>query len=67
MKKTLLLFLLFFISCNDQKELSTNFNINEIKDGVIYDAKKLLLDVKQMVDAQKEEKKWILKQPGIKD
>ena len=38
MKKTLLLFLLFFISCNDQKELSTNFNINEIKDGVIYEA-----------------------------
>jgi len=38
-----------------------------IKDGVIYDAKKLLLDVKQMVDAQKEEKNWILKQPGIKD
>ena len=38
MKKTLLLFLLFLISCNDQKELSTNFNINEIKDGVIYEA-----------------------------
>ena len=38
-----------------------------IKDGVIYDAKKLLLDVKQMVDTQKEEKNWILKQPGIKD
>ena len=38
-----------------------------IKDGVIYDAKKLLLDVKQMVDVQKEEKNWILKQPGIKD
>ena len=38
MKKTLLLFLLFFISCNNQKELSTNFNINEIKDGVIYEA-----------------------------
>jgi hypothetical protein len=37
-----------------------------IKDGVIYDAKKLLLDVKQMVDTQKEEKNWILKQPGIK-
>jgi len=29
--------------------------------------KKLLLDVKQMVDVQKEEKNWILKQPGIKD
>ncbi len=38
MKKILLLFLLFFISCNDQKELSTSFNINEIKDGVIYEA-----------------------------
>ena len=38
MKKTLLLFLLFLISCNDQKELSTSFNINEIKDGVIYEA-----------------------------
>ena len=38
-----------------------------IKDGVIYDAKKILLDVKQMVDTQKEEKNWILKQPGIKD
>lgn len=38
MKKILLLFILFFISCNDQKELSTNFNINEIKDGVIYEA-----------------------------
>ena len=38
MKKTLLLLILFFISCNNQKELSTNFNINEIKDGVIYEA-----------------------------
>ena len=38
MKKTLLLFLLFLISCHDQKELSTSFNINQIKDGVIYEA-----------------------------
>ena len=38
MKKILLLFILFFISCNDQKEFSTSFNINEIKDGVIYEA-----------------------------
>ena len=38
MKKILLLFLLFFISCNDQKELSTSFNVNQIKDGVIYEA-----------------------------
>ena len=38
MKKILLLFTLFFISCNDQKELSTSFNVNQIKDGVIYEA-----------------------------
>ena len=38
MKKILLLFILFFISCNDQKELSTSFNVNQIKDGVIYEA-----------------------------
>jgi glycosidase len=38
MKKILLLFILFFISCNDQKELSTSFNINQIKNGVIYEA-----------------------------
>ncbi len=37
-----------------------------IKDGVIYDAKRLLLDVKQMVDAEKEKTNWKLKQPGVK-
>jgi hypothetical protein len=38
-----------------------------IKDGIIYDAKQLLKDVKAMVDTEKEEKNWKLKQPGIKD
>ena len=38
-----------------------------IKDGVIYDAKKLLEDVKTMVDAEKAKTNWKLKQPGIKD
>ena len=38
-----------------------------IKDGVIYDAKKLLADVKTMVDAEKAKTNWKLKQPGIKD
>ena len=38
-----------------------------IKDGVIYDAKRLLSDVKKMVDIQKEATNFILKQPGIKD
>ena len=36
-----------------------------IKDGVIYDAKRLLNDVKKMVDIQKEATNWKLKQPGI--
>ena len=35
-----------------------------IKDGIIYDAKKLLADVKAMVDAEKEDSGWQLKQPG---
>ncbi|MBT8274468.1 MAG: amidohydrolase family protein [Bacteroidia bacterium] len=38
-----------------------------IKDGVIYDAKRLLADVKAMVDAEKAKTNWELKQPGIKD
>jgi hypothetical protein len=36
-----------------------------IKDGIIYDAKKLLADVKQMVDEEKKKTNWQLKQPGI--
>lgn len=36
-----------------------------IKDGIIYDAKQLLQDVKEMVDAEKEETGWQLKQPGM--
>lgn len=38
-----------------------------IKDGVIYDAKRLLSDVKKMVDAEKAKTNWTLKQPGVKD
>ena len=37
-----------------------------VKDGIIYDAKRLLLEVKQMVDDKKAEENWELKQPGIK-
>ena len=36
-----------------------------IKDGIVYDAKKLLQDVKQMVDDEKLKTGWQLKQPGI--
>jgi imidazolonepropionase-like amidohydrolase len=38
-----------------------------IKDGIIYDAKALLADVKAMVDAAKQKEGFVLKQPGIKD
>ena len=36
-----------------------------IKDGIIYDAKKLLHEVKLMVDQAKSEENFIIKQPGI--
>ena len=35
-----------------------------IKDGIIYDSKKLLEDVKKMVDDAKKNSNWQLKQPG---
>ena len=43
-----------------------DISIDKIKDGIIYDAKRLLLEVKQMVDEKKLEENWELKQPGIK-
>jgi len=36
-----------------------------IKDGIVYDAKKLLGDVKKMVDDEKVKTGWVLKQPGV--
>jgi len=36
-----------------------------IKDGIIYDAKKLLADVKAIVDKAKSEETYEIKQPGI--
>ncbi len=35
-----------------------------VKDGIIYDAKKLLADVKKLVDAEKQKAGFVLKQPG---
>lgn len=37
-----------------------------IKDGVVYDAKQLLNDVKEMVDTAKEEEDFEILQPGVK-
>lgn len=35
-----------------------------VKDGLVYDAKKLLQEVKEMVDLEKAKTNWTLKQPG---
>jgi Amidohydrolase family len=37
-----------------------------IKDGIIYDAKKLLADVKKIVDTEKAKTGYVIKQPGVK-
>jgi imidazolonepropionase-like amidohydrolase len=37
-----------------------------VKDGIVYDAKKLLSDVKNLVDKAKTEEKFQISQPGIK-
>lgn len=37
-----------------------------IKDGIVYDAKKLLEEVKEMVKAEKAKTGYLLKQPGFK-
>ncbi len=38
-----------------------------VKDGIIYDAKQLLADVKRQVDKAKKETNYSIKQPGVKD
>lgn len=38
-----------------------------IKDGIIYDSKALLADVKRQVDEAKAKENYTIKQPGIKD
>ena len=38
-----------------------------VKDGVVYDAKRLLKDVKTMVDKEKSKTNWKLVQPGVKN
>ena len=50
---------------SDNKVVRTGGVLYTIKDGIVYDAKKLLLDVKQIVDAEKIKTGWQLKQPGM--
>ncbi len=49
----------------DNKVVRTGGVSFTIKDGIVYDAKKLLADVKAMVDAEKQKTGWKLKQPGM--
>ena len=55
------------IKLNENNEVIRSGGVKfTIKDGIIYDAKRLLMEVKQMVDEKKAEENWKLKQPGIK-
>ncbi len=38
---------------------------SSIKDGIVYDAKKLLEDVRKIVSEEKAKTGFVLKQPGI--
>ncbi len=50
----------------DKNEITRKGGVKyTIKDGIVYDAKKLLADVKQMVDAEKKKTGWKLMQPGM--
>jgi hypothetical protein len=54
------------IKLNDKNEVIRVGGVKyTIKDGIIYDAKRLLKEVKEMVDAKKVEENWKLSQPGI--
>lgn len=49
----------------ENKAVRTGGVLYTIKDGIVYDAKKLLSDVKQMVDDEKKKTGWHLTQPGM--
>jgi Amidohydrolase family len=49
---------------NDNKVVRVGGVKYTIKDGIIYDAKKLLADVKKIVDEEKAKTGFVLKQPG---
>jgi imidazolonepropionase-like amidohydrolase len=53
------------IKLNDNNEIIRVGGVRyTIKDGIIYDAKKLLDDVKKMVKVAKEKEDYEIKQPG---
>ena len=55
------------ITLNEKNEVIRKGGVKyTIKDGIIYDAKKLLADVKKIVDEEKQKTGWKLIQPGMK-
>ena len=50
---------------NDNKVIRVGGVRYTVKDGIVYDAKKLLADVKKIVDAEKQKTGWQLTQPGF--
>jgi imidazolonepropionase-like amidohydrolase len=55
------------IVLNDQNEVTRKGGVKyTIKDGIVYDAKKLLDDVRKMVDAEKAKTGFKITQPGVK-
>jgi len=54
------------IKLNKQNEVTRVGGVKyTIKDGIIYDSKKLLEEVKNMVSEEKKKEKFEIKQPGI--
>jgi hypothetical protein len=55
------------ITLNEKNEVVRKGGVKyTIKDGIIYDAKKLLADVKKMVDEEKKKTGFKITQPGMK-
>ena len=56
------------IKLNDKNEVVRVGGVRyTVKDGIIYDAKELLEDVREMVDKDKEERGFEIYQPGLKN
>lgn len=55
------------IALNEKNEVVRKGGVKyTIKDGIIYDAKKLLADIKKMVDEEKAKDGFKIEQPGVK-
>jgi hypothetical protein len=55
------------IVLNDKNEVTRKGGVKyTIKDGIVYDARKLLDDVRKMVDAEKAKSGFKITQPGVK-